>query len=51
MNVNVPASLHDRFKAATAAEGKQMSEVLLEFIERYVKDAKYPVSRSKKERS
>ena len=36
MNLNVEASLHDSFKAATAAQGKNMTDVLLEFIEQYV---------------
>ena len=36
LNMNVPKDLHDRFKAATAAEGKQMTDVLMEFIIDYV---------------
>jgi hypothetical protein len=36
LNMNVPKDLHDRFKAATAAEGKQMTDVLMEFILDYV---------------
>ena len=36
MNLNVEARLHDRFKAATAAQGKNMTDVLLEFIRHYV---------------
>ena len=36
MNLNVEVSLHDAFKAATAAQGKNMTDVLLEFIEQYV---------------
>ena len=36
MNMNVPKELHDRFKAATAAQGKQMTDVLLAYIEQYV---------------
>lgn len=36
MNLNVPQELHDAFKAATAAQGKNMTDVLLEFIEGYV---------------
>jgi uncharacterized protein (DUF1778 family) len=36
LNMNVPRDLHDAFKAATAAEGKQMTDVLLEFIQEYV---------------
>ena len=37
MNVNIEAPLHDAFKAATAAQGVNMTDVLLQFIEEYVK--------------
>ncbi len=37
MNLNVEVSLHDAFKAATAAQGQNMTDVLLAFIEDYVK--------------
>lgn len=36
MNLNVPIDLHRRFKMATASEGKEMTEVLLEFIQTYL---------------
>ncbi len=36
MNINVKPSLHDAFKAATAAHGDNMTDVLLEFIRNYV---------------
>ena len=36
MNINVEVSLHDAFKAATAAQGENMTDVLLEFIKDYV---------------
>jgi hypothetical protein len=36
MNINVDTSLHDAFKAATAAQGKDMTTVLMQFIEQYV---------------
>ena len=36
MNLNVETSLHDAFKAVTAAEGKNMTNVLIEFIKEYV---------------
>ena len=36
MNINVEVSLHDAFKAATAARGDNMTDVLLRFIEDYV---------------
>ena len=37
MNINIEASMHDAFKAATAAQGKNMTDVLLDFIADYVK--------------
>lgn len=36
MNINVDQTLHDQFKAATAAQGKDMTTVLMKFIEDYV---------------
>jgi hypothetical protein len=36
MNLNVPIGLHIRFKSVTAAQGQNMTDVLLEFIENYV---------------
>jgi len=36
MNLNVETSLHDAFKASTAAHGKKMTDVLIEFIREYV---------------
>jgi hypothetical protein len=45
MNLNVPLELHNGFKSATAAEGKNMTDVLLEFIQNYV--AKYSSSKPK----
>jgi uncharacterized protein (DUF1778 family) len=37
MNINIEASMHDAFKAATAAQGKNMTDVLLDFIADFVK--------------
>ncbi len=37
MNMLVPRELHDRFKAACAARGERMTDVLLEYIDEYVK--------------
>jgi hypothetical protein len=48
MNINVEVGLHDAFKAATAARGENMTDVLLRFIEDYV--AKNGLSPKKKER-
>jgi predicted DNA binding CopG/RHH family protein len=39
VNLNVPISLHNAFKAAAAAQGLEMTTVLEKFIESYV--AKY----------
>ena len=36
MNLNVPIELHNAFKSATAAQGHNMTDVLLEFIQDYV---------------
>lgn len=36
MNLNVPVELHNAFKAATAARGQNMTDILLEFIQEYV---------------
>ena len=46
-NINIPTELHNRFKASTAAQGLEMTVVLLAFIEGYV--AKHgPTAPSKK---
>ena len=37
MNINVEAGLHDAFKAATAAKGVNMTDMLLSYIEDYVR--------------
>ena len=36
VNINVEVSLHNAFKAATAAKGVDMTTVLMEFIQNYV---------------
>ena len=36
MNLNVPVELHNNFKSVTAAQGQNMTDVLLEFIQQYV---------------
>jgi predicted DNA binding CopG/RHH family protein len=36
LNINIPTELHRRFKSTTAAQGLEMTDVLLEFIEKYV---------------
>ena len=37
LNMNLPSDLHAAFKSAAAAEGKQMTDVLMDFIKGYVK--------------
>lgn len=39
VNINLEASLHDRFKASVAAQGQNMTEVLIQFIEDYLRTA------------
>ena len=36
MNLNVPIELHNGFKAVTDAQGQNMTDVLLEFIQNYI---------------
>ena len=36
MNLNVKTALHNQFKSVVAAEGKNMTDVLLKFIRDYV---------------
>jgi len=38
MNINVEVGLHDAFKAATAAQGENMTDALMGFIEDYIKE-------------
>ena len=46
MNINLEISLHNAFKAATAAQGVDMTTVLQQFIENYV--ARYGASAPQK---
>jgi metal-responsive CopG/Arc/MetJ family transcriptional regulator len=36
LNVEIPRDLHDAFKAAVAAEGRKINDVVTTFIRRYV---------------
>ncbi len=36
MSFPIDQKLHDEFKAATATQGRKMTEVLVEFIQEYV---------------
>ncbi len=49
MNLNVEVALHDAFKAATAAQGQNMTDVLLKFIQDYVdKHGLQPVKKGRR---
>ena len=48
LNLNVPVELHNTFKSITAAQGENMTDVLLEFIQTYVaKHSSKPTRRRK----
>ena len=49
VNINLELSLHNAFKAATAAQGVDMTTVLQQFIENYV--AKYGSATRKSRRA
>ena len=49
LNINIDSELLNRFKAAAALDGITMSDVLVEFIQRYV-DTHGPSKRPKKAR-
>jgi hypothetical protein len=36
MNVNLPPELHNSFKSITAAQGQNMTDVLIQFVREYV---------------
>ena len=36
LNVNISEELHRRFKSATAAQGLEMTDLVLEWIRKYV---------------
>ena len=37
MNINIRAELFNQFKSAVAAQGKTITQVLLEFVEDYIR--------------
>ena len=49
MNINLEVSLHNAFKSAVAAQGVDMTTVLMQFIQTYI--AKYESSASKQSKS
>ncbi len=36
VNLNIPTELHNRFKATTAGQGLNMTDVIMDFIKSYV---------------
>jgi len=42
IRVEMPPELRNRFKSAVARDGKNMRDVLLEFMEEYVNQAEQP---------
>lgn len=51
VNINVEVSLHNAFKAATAAQGADMTTVLMEFIQNYVAKHGYAAAKPKSRRA
>ena len=47
MNLNVPVELHNSFKSITAAQGQNMTDVLLAYIQQYVDDHSSPKRKQK----
>lgn len=47
MNLNVPLELHNSFKSLTAAQGENMTDVLLKHIQEYVDDHASPKPKPK----
>ena len=50
LNINIELDLHNAFKAATAARGENMTDVLLQYIQDYVARHGYDSRKKKKER-
>jgi hypothetical protein len=48
MSLIIDPELHRQFKLVTAAEGKEMTDVLVAYIEEYVKKHLPPALRQKK---
>jgi len=49
MNLNVPVDLHNAFKAATAAKGMNMTDVLMAYIEEYVARHSEPARKGRRQ--
>ena len=50
VNINIELRLHNAFKAATAARGENMTQVLLDFIEDYVARYRYDTRKDSKKK-
>jgi hypothetical protein len=48
VNVNLEVSLHNAFKAATAASGENMTDVLIKYIEEYVAKNSVPAKKGRR---
>ena len=49
LNVNISEELHRRFKSATAAQGLEMTDLVLEWIQKYVdKNGPAPARKSRR---
>jgi hypothetical protein len=48
MNLNVPLELHNQFKSVTAAQGSNMTDILLDFIQQYVTEHSSPKPRGRR---
>ena len=48
MNLNVPLELHNQFKSVTAAQGSNMTDVLLDYIRNYVEKHSPKLQRRRK---
>jgi len=51
VNINVEVDLHNAFKAATAAQGVDMTTVLMEYIQNYVTKYGYATPKPKSRRA
>ena len=50
LNINLELGLHNAFKAATAARGKNMTDEILKFIEDYVARHRYDTRKDTKKK-
>jgi len=50
MNLNVPMTQHNKFKAACAGRGEKMTDVLITFIKKFVRDPEGALPRLPKRR-